>query len=115
MVKLFLKDENDNIICKTKILIKDSYTVDVKSSVNIIFYSKRLLELDKKLQRRFIEDINELIEIKDWYLDYFVNSNKITRTSTMEEKMKLLEDELVDIYKNMAAKYGLTTKFDKGL
>jgi len=113
MVKVFLKDENANIICKTKVFIKDSFSIDMKSSVDIIFYSKRLLELDKNLQRRFIEDVHELLEIREWYFAYFINDKKLNKVSTIEKKLEIIEEELIEIYKRMAAKYGLNVIIDR--
>lgn len=112
-MKVFLKDDNDNTICKTKITIKDSLSLDIKSSVEILFYSKRLLELDKKLQRRFIEDIYELLEIKEWYFEYIIRENKFNKSEGINKKLEVVEDELIEIYKRLAAKYGLSVKIDK--
>lgn len=112
-MKIFLKDDNDNDVCKTKVFIKDSMSVELKSSVNILFYSKRLLELDKKLQRRFIEDINELLEIKEWYFEYVIHEKKLNKSDHIDKKLKVIETELTEIYKRIAAKYGLSVKIDK--
>jgi hypothetical protein len=112
-MKVFLKDDNDNMICKTKVYIKDSISIEFKSSIDILFYSKRLLELDKKLQRRFIEDIYELLEIKEWYFGYIIREKKVNNSDHIDKKLEVVEFELIEIYKRIAAKYGLTVKIDK--
>lgn len=112
-MKVFLKDDNDNTICKTKVSIKDSLSIEFRSSVEILFYSKRLLELDKKLQRRFIEDIHELMEIKEWYFEYIIREKKVNKSDSLNKKLAVVEEELLEIYKRMAAKYGLNIKVDK--
>ena len=110
MVKVILNDDNGNMICKTKLFTVDSYSIDLKSSINILFYSKRLLELNKKLQRRFIEDINEIMEIRGWYFKYFLDNKHLPKETSAEEKFKIVESELIEIYKRISAKYGLVVK-----
>ena len=108
MIQVCLNDENGNTICKTILFAIDSYSIDLKSTINILFYSKRLLELNKKLQRRFIEDINEVMEIRGWYFKYFLdNKNLPKEKSKAEDKMKVVESELIEIYKRISVKYGL--------
>ena len=67
-MKYILLNEYKNTLYEVEIIIKSTDLgeyVEVKSNVDIILYSSKLLSLDKILQRRFIEDMSVLCEIED--------------------------------------------------
>lgn len=112
---VFLRDENNNTICETEVYITNRDTkpqIDIISSVNIIFYSKKLLGLDKKSQRRFIEDIDELSELRAWYFDHFRKSIKLKAIDDIDKQKRMVEQEIKEIYTNVSVKYGLELKND---
>ena len=115
---IFLRDENNKTLCETEIYLKNtSYerpesNIELTSSINIIFYSKKLLELDKKSQRRFIVDIHELSEIRGWYYEHFIHSDKFKKLTFLQEKLNTVENEIYEMYKSIAVQYGLKVVTD---
>lgn len=109
-----LKNGDDNTICRSKIVLKTDRLI-VESSVNIIFYSKELLKLNKKTQRRFIEDIYTLDELTDWYENHFINSKTFKKCATWQDKYDKLTREINNIYNDIAVKYGLFVINNRGL
>ena len=101
-----LKDGDSNTVCRTKIVLKTDKVL-VESSVNIIFYSKILLSLNKKTQRRFIEDIYTLDELNDWYENHYVNSKAYNKCNGFQQVYDKVTREIKSMYDDVASKYGL--------
>lgn len=109
-----LKDGDSNTVCRTKIVLKTDKVL-VESSVNIIFYSKILLSLNKKTQRRFIEDIYTLDELNDWYENHYVNSKAYNKCNGFQQVYDKVIREIKSMYDDVASKYGLYVKDNGGL
>lgn len=110
-----LKDENNNAICETEVYLKNidnKYFVEISSSVNIIFYSSKLLNMNKKLQRQFISDIYSLNELRGWYFEKFMHDKLIKNCHNEEEKKRLVISVIKEMYKDVAVKYSLTINED---
>lgn len=119
-MKFILLNEYKKPLYCVEIIIKstslDDY-IEVKSNLNILLYSSKLLSLDKSLQRRFIEDISTLCEIKEWVNDHFLP--KLRKKLKEENSQNYLE---IDYEKKIicskvalkvnetAVKYGLNFK-----
>ena len=109
-----LKDGDGNTVCRTKIVLKTDKIL-VESSVNIIFYSKILLSLNKKTQRRFIEDIYTLDELNDWYENHYVGSKAYNKCNGFQQIHDKVISEIKSMYGDVASKYGLFVKDNGGL
>lgn len=106
-----LKDENNNTICETDVYLKkkdNKYFIEISSSVDIIFYSSKLLNMNKKLQRQFISDIYSLDELRGWYFEKFMHDKLIKNCHNEEEKKTLVISIIKELYNDVAVKYGLT-------
>ena len=121
-MKYILLNEYKKPLYEVEIIIKSTDLgeyVEVKSNVDIILYSSKLLSLDKTLQRRFIEDMSVLCEIEDWVNNHFLL--KLRKKLKQENSPNYLDSEyekkLVCIklgtkVMETAAKYGLNYKDD---
>lgn len=108
---IMLRDENNNTICETNVYLKNidkKYFVEISSSVDIIFYSSKLLNMNKKIQRQFISDIYSLDELRGWYFEKFIHDKIIKNCRTEEEKKTLVISVIKEMYNDIAVKYGLT-------
>ena len=112
MVKIYLINEDGNTICRSKVQISGAYSIGISNKTDILFYSIKLIEMDRRLQRRFIEDIYELNGIEPWYFSNVLVSKDSNKYS-IDKKLDLIVKELTDIYNNIAAKYGLEVKVKK--
>ena len=78
-MKYILLNEYKKPLYEVEIIVKSTDLgeyVEVKSNVDIILYSSKLLSLDKILQRRFIEDMSVLCKIEDWVNNHFLQKKK---------------------------------------
>lgn len=105
MVKIYLINEDGNTICRSKVQVSGSHSIGISNKIDILFYSIKLIDMDRRLQRRFIEDLTELNEIKPWYF-----SKVIVSKYSLDQKLEMIVKELTEIYENIAAKYGLEVK-----
>jgi hypothetical protein len=58
----FLRNKKNNTIIECEV-----YTHDLSSVVSILEYSELLLSLPNEKQLEFVNDINELAEIRGWW------------------------------------------------
>ena len=121
-MKYILLNEYKKPLYEVEIIIKSTDLgeyVEVKSNVDIILYSSKLLSLEKTLQRRFIEDMSVLCEIDDWVNNHFLP--KLRKKLKQENSPNYLDTEYEKkiTYSKVglkvmetAAKYGLNYKED---
>lgn len=121
-MKYILLNEYKKPLYEVEIIVKSTDLgeyVEVKSNVDIILYSSKLLSLDKTLQRRFIEDMSVLCEIEDWVNNHFLpklrkklkQENSPNYLDTEYEK-KLICIKVGTKVMETYAKYGLNYKDD---
>lgn len=117
-----LLNENKKSIAATDIfknVTENDDFIEIRCDVNIIHFSSKLLSLDKTMQRRFIEDMYFLSNLKGWYYEYY---RTILRKKTRAEHPELLynidhelketTNQIKNFYNDIAVKYGLTIKTD---
>ena len=112
MVKIYLINEDGNTICRSKLQVAGTYSIGISNKIDILFYSIKLIDMDRRLQRRFIEDLTELNEIEPWYFSNVLISKDSNKYS-IDQKFEMIVKELTEIYENVAAKYGLEVKVKK--
>ena len=121
-MKYILLNEYKKPLYDVEIIIKSTDLgeyVEVKSNVDIILYSSKLLSLEKSLQRRFIEDMSVLSEIEDWVNNHFLP--KLRKKLKQEKSPNYLDSEyekkltcikIGTKVMEAAVKYGLNYKDD---
>ena len=121
-MKYILLNEYKKPLYEVEIIVKSTDLgeyVEVKSNVDIILYSSKLLSLEKTLQRRFIEDMSVLCGIEEWVNNHFLP--KLRKKLKQENSSNYLDSEyekkLTCIkvgtkVMETAAKYGLNYKDD---
>ena len=93
-MKYILLNEYKKPLYEVEIIVKSTDLgeyVEVKSNVDIILYSSKLLSLEKTLQRRFIEDMSVLCEIEDWVNNHFLP--KLRKKLKQENSPNYLDTE----------------------
>lgn len=119
-MKFILLNEYKKPICNTNVFIQYTALDDIimaRSNINILLYSSKLLSLDRKTQRRFIEDINFLCELDNWTGEYYLpkireklKNDNPSLLFDNEYEIKELSKEIYNKYKEIAIKYGLEVK-----
>ena len=113
-----LVNDNKKTVCETDVFIKksdgDVDYLEIISSVNIIHYSVILLTLDKKSQRRFIEDIDFLSELRGWYYEHYRTKLKKKNDGELNTAYELDEcsKSIKKFYEETSTKYGLKVYTD---